>query len=214
MKITSKIRATAKSIFSFRSVRPIGIGGPIQKPLVFVQILPDSVVDVVSKPVKDVSDACRAINDTCGFETLNDAVLDAQYIGFCLLGHVKPENLLFVFSETVQSLQHGLGVFLHRHSVPYPAEDCYAPIYKEQDSRTNKCDADPLAITLCKLKTADGLQRIFGGEKKNGGNGGDRYEITWSELKNLQRKLENVADTHSGISTGSNTNQQNTARGN
>ena len=174
-------------------VRSIGIRRPIQKVNVFVEIIPSEIADVVSKSIKDVSHACRLINDSGGYKSLNDAVVNAQNVGLSLLGKVKPENHLFIFGETVQSLQTGLRKMCDRLLVTYPADDCYGPIYSEQDARDNKCDGEPCAVVLCKILDAEPLRQLFRRKQKQGGDYTKRYEITWSELQTLQKSLSVVA---------------------
>jgi hypothetical protein len=119
-----------------------------------VEIIPSEIANVVSKPLQNIPHRSRHINNACGYESLNNAIINAQDIGSRLLGKVKPENLLFVFGESVQSLQSSLCEFFDGLLVKYPKSECYDAINAEQDGRANKNDGEPYAIVLCKKKAA------------------------------------------------------------
>jgi len=96
-----------------------------------VEIIPREIVDIVSKAT-EMPEGCRPINYTSGYKTLNDAIINAQNVGLCLLGKVKSENLLFVFCKSMESLQSALQLLCDNLSMSYPSENCNAPIYGEQ----------------------------------------------------------------------------------
>ena len=165
----------------------------------YVEILPSIICDIVCKSFEDVPDGCRLENNTSGYKPLNNAIIESQDVGFRLLRYVKPENLLFIFSEAVQSLQSSLREFADERSVVYPASDCYGPIYKEQYARDNKCDSEPYAIVLCKLGNSESIEPLLGSKQEKGRDDAKRYEITWRELQNLQCSL-GVIGAHKGRS--------------
>ena len=171
------------------SIRSVKVGSPVQQFWMLVEIIPSEIADVVSKPLDHIAKLGGAINDACGYESLDAAIINAQNVGTSLLGKVKPENLLFVFGESVQSLQSGLREICDRLLVTYPASDCYGPIYSEEDARANKDYREPRAIVLCKIKNAEPLERLVWKKQKQSGDDAKRYEITWRELQNLQRSL-------------------------
>ena len=162
----------------------------VKKVDIFVEIIPCEVTDVVSKPIKEMSHVGRLANDAIGYESLHDAIANAQVVGSRLLQEIKPENLFFFFGQTVQSLQCALREFLDQHCVSYPAEDFYGPIYTEQDAGNNQQKGEPLAIVLCKLIHAEQLQPFIGTEQQKGCDDAKRYEITWSEFQKLKTCLE------------------------
>jgi hypothetical protein len=191
------VRRLLDNIKKTTLIRSIGVRRPIQKVNVFVEIIPREIVDVVSKPFKYIPHTCRPINDTSGYKSLNDAIVNAQNVGLGLLGKVKPENHLFIFGETVQSLQAGLRKVCDRLLVSYPADDCYGPIYDEQDARANEGYGEPCAVVLCKILDAEPLRQLVGRKQKKCRDYAERYEITWSELQALQKSLSVVA--HGGL---------------
>lgn len=168
-----------------------------KKVVIFVQIIPDEFIDVVSKPIKNISRACSQVNDARGYESLHDAVTNVQIISSRLSCQVKPENLLLVFGETVQSLQAAFRDFADKYSVSYPTEDFYGPIYTEQGTSDNQDHGEMRAIVLCKIVKADRFEPFIGTEQKKGCDDAKRYEITWPEFQKLQKCLE-VAISHLG----------------
>jgi len=163
---------------------------PIKKVLIYVEIIPGEIADVVSKPIKDMSHLGRLANDAIGYELLRDAIANAQVVSSRLLQEIIPENLLFVFGQTVQSLQCALREFADQYSVSYPAQDCYGPIYSEQDADDNQEQGEMRAIILCKLINAKELEPLIGSENKKGGDNSKRYEITWCEFQEIQKRLD------------------------
>ena len=74
-----------------------------------VEIIPSQLIDVVAKPLDQIALTGRAIDNSFAYQSINDAIVHAERIGFALLGNVIPENLFFFFSESVQGL--GEAVF-------------------------------------------------------------------------------------------------------
>jgi len=163
---------------------------PIKKVLIYVEIIPGEIADVVSKPIKDMSHLGRLANDAIGYELLRDAIANAQVVSSRLLQEIIPENLLFVFGQTVQSLQCALREFADQYSVSYPAQDCYGPIYSEQDADDNQEQEEMRAIILCKLINAKEPESLIRTENKKGSDNSKRYEITWCEFQEIQKRLD------------------------
>lgn len=175
-------------------IRSISIGRADKQIRIFVEIIPSKITDIVSKPLIHSADRSGAINNTCGFKSSHDAIIEAQRIGFSLLSYVKPENLFFVFSETLESLQSALREFCSRHFVSYPSGNCYGPIYTEQNKRYDKNESDPLAIVLCKVINADLFQPAIWAKQQKGSDYSKRYEVSWSELQDLQKSFNNFIE--------------------
>jgi hypothetical protein len=174
------------------SIASVCVGGSMQQSLILVEVIPSIIADVVGKSHVSTADVCGTMNDTIGCESIYDAIINAQHIGARLLGNVKPQNLLFVFGETVQSLQSALRKFADERLVAYPADDCYGAIYTEKDARKYEGEKEMWAIVLCKLNTSELLEPAFGTEKKKGCNDAERYEITWRELQNIQQDFGEI----------------------
>jgi hypothetical protein len=127
-------------------------------------------MNVVRKSHNSVANICRLKNDAISYESLNDAIINAQHIGASLLDKVKPENLFFIFGQTVQSLQSAMREFADKHLVTYPTEDCYAPVYTEKDACKNKYAKDICAIMRCKIINAESLQPRIGTKQEKAGD--------------------------------------------
>lgn len=192
-EILKKAGEEAGEVWSF--IRAIGVGCPKEQFMVFIEIIPSEIRDVVSKSLHQGAEGRRPADNACGFKSLNDAIIVAQNIGFRLLGNVKAENLLFVFGQTVQSLQSALREFADQHFISYPATDCYAPVRGEERACDDKRQGDPLAVVLCKLVNAESLEPFAGTKQKKGSNDTERYEVTWGQLQSLQQRL-GIITTH------------------
>ena len=167
----------------------IGVRSASKQMRVFVEIIPHDIIDIVSKSFVNTAQRSGAENDLRTFKSSHDAIIEAQNVGLSLLGKVKPENLLFIFGQTVESLQSALREFCETHSITYPSDNCYGPIYPEHCKRNDKNEADPMAIVLCKLMNADLFQDTCITKQQNGTNYCQYYKVSWSELQNLQKSM-------------------------
>lgn len=150
----------------FSPVGPTEFGFSFKEPFVFVEVLPSEVADVVRNPSNEAPGIGRSKDDLRGYESINDAIAELQHIGLRLLEYVKPEYLLFVFSERVQAffdypfcLQPG----------PPSSHDADKP---EQDRRQEN-SADPRAVVFCKLENTDFFEEFLGPEEKGTAEEGD-----------------------------------------
>lgn len=173
------------------AVSPVGVRRPDQEGFVSIEIIPREVANIVVH-TEAQADSRAGIDDACGYETLDDAIRDAEAIGFRLLGYVEPENLLFTFSECTEVLRRFLYRFLIKNRVPYSPDDLFAPISKAQCDAYNKRHAKPRALILCKVRDAKVFQSPIWAEQKKGGECGDCYEVSWGEIQKLQ---EHIKDT-------------------
>ena len=158
---------------------------------VFLEMIPCEITNVVRDSTMYGTEAARTINNTVGYKSLHDTILNTQRIGFRLLVYVKPENLFFVFGETVESLQLALSRFSADYGISYPVNNCYGPVYSERNYRYNKCKADPMAVVLCKLVNANVLQEPFGRKQQNGSGDAKYYKVSWSDLQDFQKNSKN-----------------------
>ena len=62
-----------------------------------VEVIPSDVANVMREPIKHIPERSRTIDDSLGYEFLNDAIINSESIGARLLREVVPENLLFIF---------------------------------------------------------------------------------------------------------------------
>ena len=147
-----------------------------------MEIVPSEFTDVVREPIQHISEGGRSIDDAIGYETLHDAVIDAENVSASLLGHVEPENLLFIFGQTMQSLGYAP---IELPMTPPPSNECeYVDRNRnsEEDGRDNKSKPKSRTIVLGKLKNANALEDLIVNEKQEGGYDPKCYEITWRKL--------------------------------
>lgn len=168
---------------------PICVGIPFEQMRMYVEIIPSEVADVMREPLKYASEVSRSINDSCGYESLNSAVLDAELIAARLFGEVIPENLLFVFGQTIQSLSHFEIKFPLSPPISYERK-C---VCKNRHKKKRHCDdedkSNNRAIILCKLKDAQLFKDFFTAKEQKGSNDAECYEISWSEFQELKERL-------------------------
>jgi len=186
-------------LFSTRpsSVCPVSRGRSVEKFLVFVEILPREFTDIVIHPFDHVSERRRTLDDVAGYQSVDDAIIDAEFVGLALLGQVKAENLFFFFGETVKFLQCAAMRFCAERSIPYQPTNLCGQVYTEQNGRSDECKTDPLAIVLCKLAKIDDIEKRIPGPQQHTTDDRDRYQITWSQLQKLKKQCGNVR--HGGV---------------
>lgn len=160
----------------------------------FIEIIPREVANVMRKTANETANGGRTIDDAFGYETLNDAIIDAEKIGARLLREVVPENLFFIFGQTIQSL--GYAPIALSPVPPLIDEGDSIARYGngEKSACNNKSESKYRAIVLCKLKHADELEKYLAGKKKDGGHDTQCYEIAWSELQELKKSLSSFSD--------------------
>ena len=99
-----------------------------------VEILPREFTDIVVHSFDDIADRGGAVNDVAGHQSVYDAIVNAEFVGFALRGQVVAENLFFFFGEGVEFLQHAYTRFREERSIPYDAMKLYRTIYDKQHS--------------------------------------------------------------------------------
>ena len=156
----------------------------------FLQILPSELRDVVSKPIQHIADGVRLVDDSAGFQSLDDAIANSQVIGSRLLGYVKAENLFFFFGESIQSLQAAFFRFSGDLTIPVNAADFCGPVYKEQDRCRDENKRHPLAVVLCKVRDVQPLKHGSVGEEEERAGDGDCRKVSWCELQGIENVLK------------------------
>ena len=178
------------TILPIRSfICPICVRASFEQMRISVEIIPSEVANIMCKPVKHISKASGTINDSLGYETLNDAIINAESVGACLVGKVEPENLLFVFSQTIQSLGHFPIILPLSPPVSYERKCVCENRHKEKGHCDDEYKSNNRSIILCKLKDTQLLKCFFAGKEQKGGNTSECYEISWSELQELKERL-------------------------
>jgi len=159
-----------------------------------VEIIPRNITDVVRKPFEHVPNGCGSVNDSLGYEFLDDAIFNAECVSSRILCDVEPQNLFLVFSESVQSLRNALKLFPSPPQSLYPVKDVGTYTDSEKSHGCNESDSKPRAIILCKVKDAKMLENALRAEKKKGREDAQRYEIAWSELEELKDRLGDLGE--------------------
>ena len=183
-----------KPIVSF--IRSHIISNTNKEPLVFIEIIPRNITDIVSKSLYSIPKGSGYKDNEFGFKSFNDAIINAQNIGFCLIENIKPENLLFVFSETMEGFFYSFRDFCIKHSISYPMNNWYASVYRKQRYSNNQNKTEMCAIILCKIVNIQFFQEIFIPKQQKGGGDSKCYEITWGELQTVQEKLYESTSNH------------------
>src|SRR5882724_1311088 len=164
----------------------------------FVETIPSIVANVMREPFKNITKRCGLINDASGYESLYNAILNTKHICARILRDIEPENLLFIFGQTIQSIGYApIGL-----PFPPPTFNEGKRISENGDYEQYNCNNEDKpknrAVILCKLKYTDELEKFLIGKKQEGSYDTKRYEITWSELQKLEERLGHFGD-HIGV---------------
>lgn len=177
-------------------VSSVGIGSSFEQMRIYVEIIPREIVDVVCETVKDTSERCRLINDSVGYKSLHDAVLDAERICSSVLCNIEPENLLFIFGQTLQSLGHAP---IECPAMP-PVSDNDNNVGRNRDGKEgngyDKGKPKHRAIVLCKLRHTDALKELAIWKDEDSCHYAERYQIAWSELQELKKRFSDFGRDH------------------
>jgi hypothetical protein len=139
----------------------VGVSGSFEQMRMYVEVIPSDVADVMRNPVEDISERSRSINDSFGYEPLNDAIINAERAGACSFGEVVPENLLFVFGQTIQSIGYA-SMNLPVTTPPlYEGTTIGGKRHSEKTTGNNKDKPKHRAIVLCKLKDSNELEKVL-----------------------------------------------------
>jgi hypothetical protein len=169
-------------------------GASFENVMVFVEVIPRNCMNEVREAIYHASERVYAVNDAVGYESLNDAIIDAESIGSRILDYVEAENLFFAFGESVEALRDALRNFPLPQSVLNAGHDRCAYAGEEQRKGGNEKNPENRAIVLCKLRKAEGIAEFFIAKKKESGDKADRYEVSWGELQKLKNEIKHRCD--------------------
>lgn len=170
-------------------VGPARVCDSFKKMMIHIEVIPCEITDIVRKPLKHIAKGCCSVNYSSGFKTLNDAIVDSQSIGLRLLPYVKPENLFFVFGQTIESLRHAIIEFPFSPPPLGPLCNFNYDCNNKDCRGKDKYKTEPMAIILCKIIDAKILENTLCAEKHKCSGNSKRYEITWGELQELKKRF-------------------------
>ena len=167
------------------------VGCSIRKePRVLIEVLPRNFRNIECNAFDETAIRRGKVDDSCGFESLNDAIICAEIVCSRLVFNIKPENLLFFFGQSVESFKNFLFYvpFLSNFD-EVPIDELSGPA-ESYCQRDDKSGADKRAIIFCKLRKTEDVEKITAWKKQQGGRESDRYKVTWSELQDLKQTLD------------------------
>lgn len=181
-------------------IRPIDVGFAVEQCKLFVEVLPRDITDVMGKLTGPSSKRGGPKNDACGYQTLNDAIADAQDVAARLLRYVEPQNLLFLFSESLQALDYA------SIELPLPplTPDVGCPGasngHTQQNAGHDERHPQNRAVILCKLVNADLMQQLRVGIQEHATHDADHQEVTWPQLQAVKQRLDDLRAHSSPLS--------------
>lgn len=166
------------------------VGSAVEQGFVFIEHIPRNAVDVECESTDQAAYGGRPENDAVIGQRLHDAIIEAQLVGARLVRYVEPQNLLFVFSESLQSLkQITLELPLFENTTTRDIDGLDNPNTQERPAQ-QQANPNNRAIVLCHILDAQCLQQLTGGKKQEGQNSANCYDISWSELQRLKDLFE------------------------
>jgi hypothetical protein len=155
-----------------------------------IEVIPREVADIevgLSRPALFVS---HLYDDANGYESLNNAIVDIENIGFRFLTYVVPENLFFFFSESEESLRLAFTAFMANYGIvyksPYFMKDYLCPKNADDYYRGYKGQPDIWAIVLCKVINVE-AQNALRGKIQKSSDYGNCYKIGWGEFQKVYK---------------------------
>jgi len=131
----------------------------------YIEIIPREITNVVRKSFMHITNRCRSKNNSAGYQALNNAIINSEYVGSCLFSDVITQNLLFIFGEIIQSLNYALMNFSSELPLPHKGDNFCEKCKYKQSGRSNQTKTDNRAVILCKLKDAKLLKNFIFSEK-------------------------------------------------
>lgn len=160
----------------------------------YVEVIPRELADVMCEPFESITHRSGQVNDAVGFESLHDAIVDAERICASVFREVEPQNLLFIFGQTLQSLCYAPMAAPPEPPLLYEGDTVSDNGHHEECSGDDKDKPTHRAVVLCKLKYSDELEKFLAGKEQEGGHDSKSYEIAWSELQELKKRLSGFSD--------------------
>ncbi|TWT77579.1 hypothetical protein Pla100_63090 [Neorhodopirellula pilleata] len=179
---------TQKSTVPF--IGSVEVSCSVKQFRVFVEVIPSDIADVVCKPLEHVSHSCSRENYASRYQSVDDAIINAERVGLALRGVVKAEDLFFIFGERVQFLRDSLFRFLESRSIPYNPADLYAPMDRQKSDGCEKSEPDPLAIVLCQVADSKSIRDAVRREQQQTSEKADGCQVSWREFQCIKNILQ------------------------
>lgn len=166
---------------------------------VCIEELPRGFGDVVRNG-SHLVEHMGSLDDSLGYETLDDAFKMIQAVRSNLFDYVKPENFLFIFGQKMQAFFD--LPFVYSPS-PQGGDDQRKPFRNPSQAYGDgqkKGDANVHAVIFCKLIHAEDLERLNIGEKYKCGDYGYGKAVKASDLDEFLDRREEVAHMSKSLS--------------
>lgn len=185
----------------YKFVRSVNTVNVVEKSSVSIEVIPREITDIKIGFQSPALFVGHLEDDTCGYKSLNNAIGDAEHIGFRLLDYVVAENLSFFFSESIESFQLAFTAFIANYGItyklPYFMKDCSCPKDADDYYRGYKGQSDIRAIVLCKVVNTKVFQSPLWAKKQKSSDYGNCYKIGWGELQKINKIFyESIFRTH------------------
>ena len=169
--------------------------------LMFVEMIPSGVRDIIVKPFFEIPHAGGTIDDPLVCESIDDAIVRLEAVGSGLLRYVKPENLLLIFSQSTKTLRDVLLAPISGDLLYDPRDNTAAtrkgqPRCYRHAGREKKCTTEPRAIVLCHVGQSESFNCLWRSKQNDSNREGNYCEITWSQFKELRDSGGDDAFSH------------------
>ena len=168
-----------------RFLFPGVFGRPVEKPRVFVEMLPREFGNAVGKLGVAVPTADTACDDARGYKSVDCAIAECKKAGLALFPHVRPENLLFVFSERMELLELFVTDHLCFYGFSDSVDEYRATMHHHQSYPCREDCQSNRAIVACRLIGTDEARRFVQDGEEDCATDGDCRIMSWLEI--LQR---------------------------
>lgn len=166
-------------------IRALGVSSSHKQFLMFVEVLPRKFIDVIRKPLQHVAEARRTIDNSCGFKTFHDAIVEAERVAFRLVPYVKPQNLLFIFSQTFEAVDAFFANTLLHNPYPQNSTSYFRGIPENNKGAAQENQSKHYAMIICKVSKVDYVKPCRWREQQKSSHEECGHAVTWSEVQEV-----------------------------
>jgi len=146
------------------------------------------------EPLNHITERCGLVNDAIGLKSLYNAIFNAEHVGSRILRDIEPENLFFIFGQAMQSIGHAPIEVTFSKPTFNEGKNVSRNRHNEQRNSNDEGKPKHRTVILRELKYTDKLEKLLIGKKQECGHDAKRYEVAWSELQELKKRLCNFGD--------------------